>query len=520
MEKSKKAINESKNIRSILVSASLALAIISSYTTAMGASHYIFENIWWQAMLFSVAVQSGLFVVNLKLCEFVKKTKWVLLLWVGLIILSAWFSYVFISSKMYPEKLYVEDADRVLTEECVGCFDGLSSYMDSYEIYLLQNMEGFVSLDIVVEAKDSTEEIAKELENIKAAGTKLEFPEWSEIENATADRILTEVNYALHLLEELDTAEKNVILDTLDLAKANINQYIKETENHYEDTKKALEEERNRLKEGGFNTSSEIYAQMNADNRIRELKVEQYGALCSALNSKAELIEKYIERINEIGSYQISDALLTIQKEILNAEPDITVLTSTIEPLKEIFLKEENQDQIVNLKNFVRTVEKYEEIQQKSNDLDELLKEMNEVIKIEVSNSVSEEASGVYSMALRNKWMNIMKKLKDFIIRLPKKQQITISGKNEDAINKTFDAIQDFEDAEMTKTKALSKLERRYFAELNDMEIAWNLFSSRYNLMAILSAIFACSLDGLGALFGVFIYKNEIKANIYRSGEK
>lgn len=512
MDKNIKGLEERKHIRSILVSASLALAIISSYTTAKGVSQYLFD-IWWQAMLFSVAIQSGLFVINLKLCEFVDRTKWVLLLWVGLIVISSWFSYVYISELVYPEALYAEDADRVLTEESVGYLDELSTYMDNYELYLLKNIESFVSLDIVVTAQDATEEIQKELEAINNLGEAIEFPEWdmSEGESGSAERILNSANEVLLTLTMIESTEKKDILEVLNMTQISIESYIKEVERNYETVKSALDLERDRLKEGFHNTDSETYIALNAANRAREQEVRRYDALYGELNLRLELIKKHSERVQEIESYQIDNALSAIQKEILNAMPDIEVLNANIEPLKGIFLEGDNTKHITNLKSYVRSVEKYGEIQGLLEELESLRNEINEnVVVTNINDDSSVESTGVdYKNALKNKWTSILIKLKGFYARLPEKQDDTILGINNDAYI-AYDAIEDIN--RVDEIKAISKLERLYFGGLNDFELAVKRFTLRYNMMAILSGIFAFALDALGALFGVFIHRNELKA--------
>lgn len=513
MDKYIKGIEERKHIRSILVSASLALAIISSYTTAKGVSQYLFD-IWWQAMLFSVAIQSGLFVINLKLCEFVDRTKWVLLLWVGLIVISSWFSYVYISALVYPEELYAEDADRVLTEESVGYLDELSTYMNNYELYLLKNIESFISLDIVVTAQDATEEIQKELEAIIDLGEAIEFPEWdkSEGESGSAERILNSVNEVLLALTMIESTEKKDILEVLNMTQISIESYIREVERNYETVKNALDSERDRLKEGFYNTDSETYIALNAANRAREQEVRKYDALHGELSLRLELIKEYSKRVQEIESYQVENALSTIQKEILNAKPDIEVLNANVEPLKKIFLEGDNKEHISNLKSYVRSVERYGEIQGLLEELEDLRNEINEnVVVTNINDDSSVESTDVdYKNVLKNKWTSILVNLKGFYARLPEKQDDTISGINND-IYIAYDAIEDIN--RVDEIKAISKLERLYFGDLNDFELAIKRFGTRYNMMAIISGVFAFALDALGALFGVFIHKNALKAS-------
>ena len=85
------------SIRKLLVTCSLALAMVSFYATAQGLHEYVFTQMW-QALLVSAAIQTALFILNLKLIYFFTlKPRIVLILWATMLVSSALFSFVFIS---------------------------------------------------------------------------------------------------------------------------------------------------------------------------------------------------------------------------------------------------------------------------------------------------------------------------------------------------------------------------------------------------------------------------------------
>lgn len=92
------------SIRKLLVTCSLALAMVSFYATAQGLHEYVFTQMW-QALLVSAAIQTALFILNLKLIYFFTlNPRIVLILWATMLVSSSLFSFVFISNQMIISK--------------------------------------------------------------------------------------------------------------------------------------------------------------------------------------------------------------------------------------------------------------------------------------------------------------------------------------------------------------------------------------------------------------------------------
>jgi len=100
--------------------AALCLAVMSWYTTSQGLIAYAFKDSEWAAYVISFAIQTMLFVCNLKLPAWCKSARgWssiLIPLFTTLLLASSFFSYVFFSNLLYTKNLRQEDAPSLMTQ--------------------------------------------------------------------------------------------------------------------------------------------------------------------------------------------------------------------------------------------------------------------------------------------------------------------------------------------------------------------------------------------------------------------
>ena len=131
------------SIRKLLVTCSLALAMVSFYATAQGLHEYVFTQMW-QALLVSAAIQTALFILNLKLIYFFTlNPRIVLILWATMLVSSSLFSFVFISNEIYNTSLYYSDAERIMDEFTIKKCYQYQNYLDNYLIYTKEAMDAY-----------------------------------------------------------------------------------------------------------------------------------------------------------------------------------------------------------------------------------------------------------------------------------------------------------------------------------------------------------------------------------------
>ena len=155
------------SIRKLLVTCSLALAMVSFYATAQGLHEYVFTQMW-QALLVSAAIQTALFILNLKLIYFFTlNPRIVLILWATMLVSSSLFSFVFISNEIYNTSLYYSDAERIMDEFTIKKCYQYQNYLDNYLIYTKEAMDAYCSVPFVSHSSESNTEITKILDNCK-----------------------------------------------------------------------------------------------------------------------------------------------------------------------------------------------------------------------------------------------------------------------------------------------------------------------------------------------------------------
>ena len=110
-----------EKIISVFSIAGLMTAFISLITTQQGLKQYTFSKDW-QAFFISFSIQSALFVCNMKGPEILKalagRKKFVLIFFYTIVLMSSsCFSFVYIVDTAYPEEVFHNDANRIMTDE-------------------------------------------------------------------------------------------------------------------------------------------------------------------------------------------------------------------------------------------------------------------------------------------------------------------------------------------------------------------------------------------------------------------
>jgi hypothetical protein len=463
----KKIYSQIQGIQIIKVAA-FSFAIISWIATATGLKNYVFDQ-YWQALLISFAIQSILFVFNLKLPFYFSKVKrkglstWLLriliiIFYISLLFTSSWFSYVYISNTIYHKTAYI-DANIELDSNYRKFLHSTEEYIDSYVSYLEENS---ISVNL--------------------ASLKTELDSYVN----TSEKSIEDLKYELERAKlELEAGEKELVNLTL------------------------LQE-----------TAEQIYMEPMTERwrskTVREQeKLDFTNAMNMATEKQSDIMkvkQKVLDLENEINNFKESheNIIRDFMMEIAKDEPDVTVLNQYVIELHEQIIDNkdipEGSGAYINIINssqaLLETIGKYTTLRLlKSNETSRYIKELT-------SNQTSipdpDAKNGDSQIEKWNEyWKNNYSKLERSIKALP------IFQKGSSEVSEPGPVLIEYDAQNISDRMDL--LQRNYLAGINQMERAKNLLFGRFNFLAVVSLIFALFLDVSSLLAGLFIYIINIK---------
>lgn len=465
----KKIQSQIQGIQIVKVAA-FCFAIISWVATAIGLKEYVFDQ-YWQALLISFAIQSILFVFNLKLPFYFARLKrksffsWLLRIviiffYAALLFTSSWFSYVYISTTIYHKTTYI-DANIDLDSNYRKFMHNTEVYIDEYTSYLEENSISMNLAELKSKLELSTQNTEKSLEDLK---------------------------YELETVKlELETKESELINLTV------------------------LQE-----------TAERIYMEPMSERwRSRTVREQEKQDFTDAMNNTADkqaeitaVKQRILSLEKEISSFKESheDIIRDFMMEIAKDEPDVTVLNKYVTELHERIIDNEelpeNSASYIDIINssqaLLEAIGRYTGLRMiKSNDISLLTKELaNNPIAIpdpDAENSTEQIDNW-------NKyWRNNYSRLESAIKALPAFRRLSSEKSEPGSVLTEYDA--------QAISDQMDILQRNYLAGINQMERAKNLLLGRFNFLAVVSLIFAIFLDMSSLMAGLFIYIINIKRN-------
>lgn len=481
MKKGKKR-STVKAVRNLLASAALATALISWIATAEGMNTYVFEH-YWQAAIFSAAIQGTLFAFSVQAIPLMKKLKAMgrvamIILWIALLCSSSIFSYVYMSQSVYSDKLLEDDANRILSTTCLEKYMVLGDILDIQKDAQETDLGKYITL---LASREETIVLSEEsLSIIDGLINDINSEVISDI-ITSKDLIIPILNnmkagkYSssdIASLKEYINEEILTIKAEIDACKSNISSY---------DTK--ITEWNGRLLT--FNDVSSIaYSSLleqildaeqdrkNADERRKNL--EKYVGRLETSKTSIDYIENSLEK-------ELYDKTLELRKYMNEEDLDVDKIQQCAEEIYEVLLDNNvsaSDERLVEYREFRNNVNEY---------------------KVMMTSKTAIELAIKYLYDYSTMSREINENWHDKIIQI---QDIT-----KDIPQIYFDTY-----GQVTKTEIveeMSALDRLYLSDLNKFELMWTLlFNSvhTYKTLLLFSVVMAFGLDLFSFGVGMLLY--------------
>lgn len=415
---------EAQNYRTIVA----ILSIVSFYTTFEGLKVFVFSNQYtWQAVLISVAVQGLLFLISISgfrnhkskfnIAYFSKISLYIILLSI-----SSFFSFVFISNSIY---------DNILDENLSNTIEAkYYEYSFEYSDFIDKSIP-LLKSEIIAD----TSKLIKNLENKNDNKSISIDNEFKEIANK-------------YNLDTEDITNIDLMIDT-------INRYIDNLNKSIEKNKKTIE---------GYNDTSIYLNDIEITERINEDR-----SFALDVNQLENLVVYLKSKINQ--SMQIQHTLLNIIAEIEEKEVDEKELDNHLDSLRIFIYSLLNTNELTN-NEFTNNMIIYSNINNGINNYKKLME-----CSKKFDNFTKEKS---YTNDLENKKKDL-KELKKIISDTPYFSD-TLSFDTANTVNKINDILYNNSDSLNQAQLSISLLNGRN----NSMAIFALLFSIALDLSALL----------------------------------
>lgn len=506
------------SIRKLLVTCALALAMVSFYATAQGLHEYVFTQMW-QALLVSAAIQTALFILNLKLIYFFTiNPRVVLVLWATMLVSSSLFSFVFISNEIYNTSLYYSDAERIMDEFTIKKCYQYQDYLDKYLDYTKGAMDAYCSVPFVSPSSESNIEIVQIIDNCKTDINVFTLSsDYTSFHHAllnSLDNIKSalpssytdqQANDALTALE----GEKN----TANTIKNNILSNISSKENIWNNINLRLSQYKN------FN--DQAFINLQEDNNERETEINAMKADVTQLDS---IISALQTCINKVTAHKMNNTQNTMESyrqnimvEINKDDPNGDILDTITSDMFALLLKEgftNNSYEMTNYFSFKNSLSVRKEIldcQNKTDAIIHMLDNKRQNKNAFMFTAEADENTQEQIESWKQLWYGQTNELRELVKSLPLPQDLFIYSPDADGGTVTLNPGINLPEPDRTEEiDDISALERSYLAKLNPLEKSLNLLHTKYNTMALFSAAAAAVLDISSALMGAFVYALEL----------
>ena len=293
--------------------AALCLAVVSWYTTSEGLILYGFQDMKWTAYVISFAVQTMLFVCNLKLpawCKTARGWNTVLIpLFTMLLITSSLFSFTYFSSLLYPDNMRKADEPGIRAQMLAEYKTETLKYID----------------EVLKEAQATAGQ--------KATGLLEKMPLNPERQQKALAFNQTKINDASTKRDEAMKWYEN----TYDNGDPDDDIYWKSRMTEYDNLLRELHEERAGLEKGNEDTVNLLLIELlkndtntdttELDNKMNEINQRVMDDSQSSGSGFTEIINLTQDLRNSVKEYNIL-------RNIRNSIGSNTVYSNTLEELK------------------------------------------------------------------------------------------------------------------------------------------------------------------------------------------
>lgn len=490
------ASNKSMSDITIVTTAAFAFSIVSWKATAEGLQSYVFTN-GWEAALISFAIQSILFVLNIKLPFYFHKigqntrtnhTKKIthfqtLLLVFYFMILSSssFFSFVYICNNVvYKHQSGYTDDDTLAQSEYTKILSETKHYIRN--------------------ASNAKRILANEYLNKIQSEYALSTTPTQE------EKSLDELNVLLNNAETAQALAK----EEYETAKADADSLKQDMDSYAQQRANTTWHDRQNEWESKYQTATNNW---NAAITRRDTKKSEYE----------KAVQAYVDAQNAVKYYhQSSQTLVTnLLAEMLKETPDPDTLNTYITNLNTDILDKETfnktTDDYTKLVEYTQElsilISDYTKLQNYLHDSDGIESLADHSVNIAVPDPKEKNYSQKY-VKWKNSWNNNLSKLNNIIQNLP-----TISSSEKERLYNNSAIDNDFFETYIPtqKSEEITALKRNKFSDINVIEKALNLLTGKYRMIAWFSLVLAIFFDLSSLLAGLFLYgiqKKSVPASI------
>lgn len=490
------ASNKSMSDITIVTTAAFAFSIVSWKATAEGLQSYVFTN-GWEAALISFAIQSILFVLNIKLPFYFHKigqntrtnhTKKIthfqtLLLVFYFMILSSssFFSFVYICNNVvYKHQSGYTDDDTLAQSEYTKILSETKHYIRN--------------------ASNAKRILANEYLNKIQSEYALSTTPTQE------EKSLDELNVLLNNAETAQALAK----EEYETAKADADSLKQDMDSYAQQRANTTWHDRQNEWESKYQTATNNW---NAAITRRDTKKSEYE----------KAVQAYVDAQNAVKYYhQSSQTLVTnLLAEMLKETPDPDTLNTYITNLNTDILDKETfnktTDDYTKLVEYTQElsilISDYTKLQNYLHDSDGIESLADHFVNIAVPDPKEKNYSQKY-VKWKNSWNNNLSKLNNIIQNLP-----TISSSEKERLYNNSAIDNDFFETYIPtqKSEEITALKRNKFSDINVIEKALNLLTGKYRMIAWFSLVLAIFFDLSSLLAGLFLYgiqKKSVPASI------
>ena len=477
--------NKSMSDITIVTTAAFAFSIVSWKATAEGLQSYVFTN-GWEAALISFAIQSILFVLNIKLPFYFHKigqntrtnhTKKITHFQTLLLV----FYFMILSSSSFFSFVYI--CNNVVYKHQSGYTDDDSLAQSEYTKILSETKH------YIRNASNAKRILANEYLNKIQSEYALSTTQTQE------EKSLDELNALLNNAETAQALAK----EEYETAKADADSLKQDMDSYAQQRTNTTWHDRQNEWESKYQAATNNW---NAAITRRDTKKSEYE----------KAVQAYVDAQNAVKYYhQSSQTLVTnLLAEMLKETPDPDTLNTYITNLNTDIPEKETFNTTTD--DYAKLVEYTQELSILISDYTKLQNYLHDSVKIENSVKCSttvaipDPKSKTYRKQCekwKNTWNKKLSNLNNIIQNLP-----TISSSEKEQLHNNSAIDSDFFETYIPtqKSEEITALKRNKFSDINVIEKALNLLTGKYRMIAWFSLVLAIFFDLSSLLAGLFLY--------------
>ena len=508
-----------KGLHGITFSAGIATGVISACTTAKGLKDFLIQP--WQYIMLSTSVQILLFIFSINFFEiydiiklakptekkFIPRMVITPLLLILLLCFSSTFSFSYMASYAYSDKIFIPDCERILQNELYK-FDIKIKEALEEELKDITNPQNGVFGQILTDLNNYSEvsvhemgldDIIESLEIIAEDG--------SGLEGITAS--LNRINKGDFTQRDLDN-----LLTAIDEETKNLKENSEELKKQHED----LTKEVNRIMENmsTFNdTTNPAYQSYQVQLQNASARKNEIGEQITRLTSQTKVLGQVrlaVTNISENGGNLMHGYINTVYQQITKSDFEEDIFLEAVNKIHTVLLEAPKSDSkaqelIVYYSSFLEEAKRYAKLRSALQVIDDQMEDLSErgtyIIKNGFVNVEDEDSMKQWRVAWHGYITNLRTSLQDISTEsFNTSTEIDIESRN-----KILDKLSD--------------MERLYLSDLPLLERSFTILKGdhKYKTIVLFCCFFAFLLDLTSVFSGAVVhyYLEGLKARFKKS---